>query len=67
MVGKDPLGDPIGVGRGAKDLALVVLEDLDPGLNVACVIGNVAGQPERVSDETGWRISARYPDSPALF
>ena len=41
MVGEDPLGDPIGVGRGAKDLALVVLEDLDPGLNVACVIGNV--------------------------
>ena len=43
MVGKDPLGDPIGVGRGAKDLALVVFEDFDPGLNVACVIGNVAG------------------------
>ena len=43
MVGEDPLGDPIGVGRRAKDLALVVLEDVDPGLNVACVIGNVAG------------------------
>ena len=41
MVGEDPFGDPIGVGRGAKDLALVVLEDLDPGLNVARVIGNV--------------------------
>ena len=51
MVGEDPFGDPIGVGRGAKDLALVVLEDLDPGLNVARVIGNVGGQPERASDE----------------
>ncbi len=41
MVGEDPFRDPISVGRGAKDLALVVLEDLDPGLNVARVIGNV--------------------------
>jgi hypothetical protein len=24
---------------------------LDPGLNVACVIGNVAGQPERIAYE----------------
>jgi len=29
MMGENPFGDPIGVGRGAKDLALVVLEDVD--------------------------------------
>ncbi len=50
MVGEDPFGDPIGVGRGAKNLALVVLQHLDPGLDVARVIGNVAGQPEHGSD-----------------
>ena len=55
MVGEDPFGDPIGVGRGAEDLALVVLEDLDPGLNVACVVGDVAGQPERISHEISWK------------
>jgi hypothetical protein len=51
MVGEDPFGDPIGVGRGAKNLAFVVLADLDPGLDVACVIGNVAGQLECISHE----------------
>ncbi len=43
MVGKDPFGDPIGVRRGAKNLALVVPEDLDPGLNIANVVGDVEG------------------------
>jgi hypothetical protein len=51
MAGEDPFRDPIGVGRGAKNLAFVVLEDLDPGLNVACVVGDVAGQSERISHE----------------
>ena len=41
MMGEDPFGDPVGVGRRAKDLALVILEDLDPRLEVARVVGNV--------------------------
>ena len=41
MVGEDPLGDPIGVGRGAKDLALVVLQHVDPRVDVARMVRNV--------------------------
>jgi hypothetical protein len=56
MMGEDPLGDPIGVGRRAEDLALVVPEDLDPGLNVARVIGNVRGESQRAADEQARKL-----------
>ncbi len=41
MVGEDPFGDPIGVGRGAKDLTLVVLQHVDPRVDVARMVRNV--------------------------
>ena len=66
MVGEDPFGDPIGVGRGAKDLALVVLQHVDPRVDVARMVRNVEGSPS-VLPTNRLASSALYPDSPALF
>ena len=43
---EDVIGDPLGLGRGVEDFAAVLLQNLNPGLKIAGVIGNVAGKSE---------------------
>ena len=36
------VGDPLRLGRGVKDFAALLFQNLNPGLKVTRVIGNVA-------------------------
>jgi hypothetical protein len=43
---EDVIGDPLRLGRGVEDFAAVFLQDVDPGLKITGVIGNVARKSE---------------------
>jgi len=59
VMGEDPVGDPARVRRSAEDFARVGFEHLDPGLNIAYVIWNVARQIERATDEIACQFCAQ--------
>src|SRR6202042_1237765 len=59
MEAEDVVGHPLRFGRGVKNLAAIFLEHGDPGLEVARVIGNVAGQSDHGSDRNGGQLGSK--------
>src|ERR1700678_276191 len=59
MKAEDVVGHPLCLGRGVKNLAAILLEHGDPGLEVARVIGNVARQSDHGSDGDGGQLGSK--------
>ena len=59
MEAEDVVGHPLRFGRGVKNLAAILLEHADPGLEVARVIGNVARQSDHGSDRDGGKLGSK--------
>ena len=59
MEAKNVVGHPLRFGRGVKNLAAILFEHRDPGLQVACVIGNVARQSDHGSDGDGGQLGSK--------
>ena len=43
---EDVIGDPLRLGRGVEDFSAVLLKNVNPGLKIASMIGNVARKSE---------------------
>ncbi len=61
MEAEDVVGHPLRFSRGVKNLAAILLEHGDPGLEVARVIGNVQGNP--IMDPTATEVSSARSSS----
>ena len=59
MEAEDVVGHPLRFSRGVKNLAAILLEHGDPGLEVARVIGNVARQSDHGSDRDGGQLGSK--------
>src|SRR5271170_7884509 len=59
MEAEDVVGHPLCLGRGVKNLAAILLEHGDPGLEVARMIGNVARQSNHGSDRDGGQLGSK--------
>ena len=59
MEGQQIVRDPLRISSGAKDFALVLLQLGHPGGDVAGVVGDVAGQAERATDEDRCQLRAK--------
>src|ERR1700733_10924248 len=59
MEAEDVVGHPLRFGRGVENLAAILLEHGDPGLEVARVIGNVARHSDHGSDGDGGQLGSK--------
>ena len=59
MEAEDVVGHLLRFGRSVKNLTTILFEHRDPGLQVACVIGNVARQSDHGSDGDGGQLGSK--------
>ena len=59
MAAEDVVGHPLRFGRDVKNLATILLEHGDPGLEVTRVIGNVARQSDHGSYRDGGELGSK--------
>ena len=52
METEDVIRHPLRIGRSVKNLAVILFENGEPGLEVARVIGNIGRQTDRGADPT---------------
>ncbi len=60
MEAEDVIRDPLRIGRGMEDLALVLLENVEPAANVACMIGNIGRQSDLGADEQARKFGSEF-------